>query len=134
MRVPTLNPMIVVAALVAGSGILAGGSALRPALANGSGPINPFAIVHCNSGSPCETYSNKGLGAGLVGTNTNSSPFSSGLQGTSTKNGTGVSGYSNAGFGVTGGSSSATGVSGSSSTSWGTYGYSQSGPGVQGQS
>jgi hypothetical protein len=134
MRVSTVNPMIVVAALVAGSGILAGGSALRPALANGSGPVNPFAIVHCNSGSPCETYSNKGVGAGLVGTNTNSSPFSSGLQGTSTKNGTGVSGYSNAGFGVTGGSSGATGVSGSSSTSWGVYGYSPSGVGVQGQS
>jgi len=135
MRVSTLRPIVVVAVLVAGSGILAGGLAVRPALAGGgSGMVNPFAIVHCNSGSPCETYSNKGLGEGLLGINTNSSPFSSGLQGQSTKNGTGVSGYSNAGFGVSGTSSSATGVSGSSSTAWGTYGYSQSGPGVQGQS
>lgn len=134
MRVSNLNPMIVVAALVAGSGILAGGSALRPALANGSGPVNPFAIVHCNNGSACETYSNKGIGPGLIGTNTGSDPFSSGLQGISKNNGTGVSGYSNTGAGVTGNSSTNAGVSGSSFSSWGTYGYSNGGVGVQGQS
>ena len=135
MRVPTLRPIIVATALVAGSGILAGGLALRPALAGGSGSINPFAIVTCNNNSsPCETYHNKGIAAGLEGINTNASPFSSGLVGSQTKSGTGVTGVGVGGFGVSGTSSSATGVSGSSSTAWGVYGYSTSGIGVQGQS
>jgi hypothetical protein len=122
-------------AFVAGTGILAGGLALRPAFAvggsAGSGLFN--ASVHCNSGSPCQTYTNKN-GVGVEGITNGSSPFTSGVIGSSPQNGNGVSGFGSAGSGVNGVSSTGTGVSGSSSSSWGVYGYSNGGVGVQGQS
>ena len=135
MNKRSMRPVLTAMAIFAGAGILAGGLALQPAFAvGGSMMVGPFSIIHCNSGSPCQTYSNKGIGTGLQGINTNSSPFSSGLIGSSTKNGSGVSGQASTGFGVNGTSSSGTGVSGSSSSSWGEYGYSTNGIGVQGQS
>ena len=135
MYLKSIRPVLVAAAIVAGSGILAGGLALHPALAGGGSQlVNPFAVTHCNSGSPCQTYSNKGIGAGVQGVNTNTSPFSSGVIGSSTQNGNGVSGFGNNGAGINGNSTNGTGVSGSSSASWGVYGYSSNGVGIQGQS
>lgn len=135
MQKRSIRPVLVAMAFVAGTGILAGGLALRPAYAvsgsNGLGLFN--AIVHCNSGSPCQTYSNKNS-VGLEGITTGASPFTSGVMGSSTQNGNGVSGFGNKGTGVNGTSGSGTGVSGSSSSSWGVYGYSNGGVGVQGQS
>jgi hypothetical protein len=135
MQKRSMRPVVAAMAIMAGAGILAGGLALRPALAvGGSTMVGPFSIVHCNSGNPCQTYSNKGIGAGLEAINTNASPFSSGVIGSSTQNGNGVSGWGNVGTGVNGTSGSGTGVAGSSSSSWGVYGYSGGGIGVQGQS
>src|SRR5690348_2600260 len=101
------RPVFAAASIVAAAGILAAGLALRPASANDATPNTT-----CASGSPCKTYKNSGLGAGLQGINTNSSPFGSGLIGTATKFGNGVLGSSVNGFGVNGSSTNATGVSG----------------------
>ena len=135
MQFKSIRPVLMAAVVVAGSGILAGGLALRPAHAAGyQSQVNPMTLTNCNSGNPCKTFSNSGVGAGVKGSNTNSSPFSSGVIGSSTKNGNGVSGFGVNGFGVNGVSSSSTGVSGSSSSAWGTFGYSTNGIGAEGQS
>ncbi|HEY5095674.1 MAG TPA: hypothetical protein VII69_11195 [Candidatus Eremiobacteraceae bacterium] len=135
MQFKSIRPVLMAAVVVAGSGILAGGLALGPAHAAGNqSQVNPMSVTNCNSGNPCKTFSNSGIGAGVKGSNTNSSPFSSGVIGSSTKNGNGVSGFGVNGFGVNGVSSSSTGVSGSSSSAWGTFGYSTNGIGAEGQS
>src|SRR5438132_8315074 len=117
------RPVFAAASIVAAAGILAAGIALMPAFAT-SGSVVPD--TSCNSSSPCVTDKNSGLGAGLKGVNTNSSPFGSGLIGSATKYGTGVSGTSVKGFGINGTSTNATGVSGTGAT-WGAFGYSTSG-------
>jgi len=124
------RPVYAAASIVAAAGILAAGLALRPALATDAG-ASPNTT--CSLSTPCKTYKNSGLGAGLQGTNTNSSPFASGLIGNSTKGGTGVSGNSVNGFGVNGQSTNATGVTGTGA-SFGTFGFSTNGTGVEGQS
>ncbi len=133
MRSIVVRPVIAAASIVAAAGILAAGLALRPAIA-GSTAVSPDASVTCTSGSPCQTYKNKGVGAGLQGINTNKSPFGSGLIGTATGNGNGVSGFSTTNNGVNG-SGANVGVSGTGGT-WGVYGYTNAsgGIGVDGQS
>lgn len=126
----SIRPVYAAASIAAAAGILAAGLALKPAFAV-SGSLSPDTA--CNSSSPCKTYKNSGLGAGLQGINTNNSPFGSALIGTATKFGSGVSGTSVGGFGVNGTSTNATGVSGTGA-SFGTFGFSTNGDGVEGQS
>src|SRR5690348_11274762 len=134
MRMFSLRPMIGASVVVAAAGILGAGLALSPASAVvGPSSAGPDAAVTCTSGSPCQTYKNKGLGAGVEGINTKNSPFGSGVIGNATQAGIGVTGTSLNGFGVNGTSTNATGVSGTGAT-FGTFGYSGNGTGVEGQS
>jgi len=124
MRTIFLRPAFAAAAVVAAAGVLAAGLALRPAIAGaGSEGISPDGFVKCVSTSPCQTYKNTDIGAGLEGINLNPSAFASGLIGQeSGKYGTGVTGRSGPfGNGVAG-SGGNTGVSGTGGT-WGVYGY-----------
>ena len=134
MRRFSMHPIIGTAVIVGAAGILAGGVALTKASAGPSnGAVDPNAVVKCTSGSPCQTYKNTGLGPGVEGINSKNSPFGSGVLGSATQAGIGVSGTSLNGFGVSGTSTNATGVSGSGA-SWGTFGFSSNGTGAEGQS
>jgi hypothetical protein len=125
VRITFLRPALTTAAIVAAAGILAGGLALRPALAVvGSALVNPFTT--CNNSTSCKSYKNAGAGVGLQGINTNISALSAGLLGTATQNGTGVEGSSISGAGVAGSSASASGVAGLSGSSNGVSGRSNS--------
>ena len=134
MRFPTTKPAIAAAAIVAAAGVLAAGLALKPAIAGSEG-VNPDASVTCTSGSPCQIYKNKGLGAGLQGINTHNSSFSSGLIGTASTFGNGVSGFAGASGNGVSGTGGNTGINGTGGT-WGVFGYSNlsGGTGVEGQS
>jgi hypothetical protein len=133
MRITFMRPALMTAAIVASAGILAGGLALRPALAVvGSAMVSPFTT--CNKTKPCIKYNNAGTGAGLQGINTNSSFSGAGLVGTATVNGTGVLGQATAGNAVTGTSASGFGVFGQSTSSIGVVGNSTSSAGVVGSS
>lgn len=117
-----------VAALVAASGILAGGMALRPALASGGQiTIGPFTVTTCTSNSPCKQYNNNGSGAALEG----KTGKGTGLIGMATGKGEGVLGVSTSGKAVDGqASGSGTGVNGFSENSDGVAGGSTNGNGV----
>lgn len=133
MRAISMRPMTGAAIVVAAAGVLAGGLALSPASAVVSqSSVNPDAVIKCTNTRPCQTYKNTGLGPGVRGINTNSSPFGSGAIG-SAQNGNGVLGQSVNGDGVNGTSMNAAGVSGTGST-FGTFGYSTASVGVEGQS
>jgi hypothetical protein len=131
MRITFMRPTLMTAAIVASAGILAGGLALRPALAVvGSAMVSPF--ITCNKTKPCIKYNNGGTGAGLQGTNTNSSFSGAGLLGTATQDGYGVLGTSTGGVGVAGSSGSNIGTLGSSDSNVGVAGSSTSSFGVVG--
>jgi hypothetical protein len=116
-----------VAALVAAAGILAGGLALRPALASGGQiTIGPFTVTTCTSGSPCKQYTNDGTGPGLEGT----TGKGTGLKGVATGKGEGVLGTSNNGNAVDGQAVNGSGVNGFSSNGAGVAGGSTNGNGV----
>ncbi|HEY5095442.1 MAG TPA: hypothetical protein VII69_10025 [Candidatus Eremiobacteraceae bacterium] len=100
---------LVVAALVASAGILAGGLALRPALANGGQiTVGPFTVITCNSTAPCQQYTNQGTGAALLG----KTGDGVGLRGVATANGEGVLGISHGNKAVDGQSINGTGING----------------------
>jgi hypothetical protein len=100
---------LAVAALVAAAGILAGGLALRPALANGGQiTVGPFTVITCNSTAPCQQYTNHGTGAALLG----KTGAGVGLRGVATANGEGVLGISHGNKAVDGQSVNGTGVNG----------------------
>lgn len=131
MRITFMRPTLMTAAIVASAGILAGGLALRPALAVvGSAMVSPF--ITCNKTKPCIKYNNGGTGAGLQGINTNAATSGAGIIGTATQNGLGVFGTSASGFGVFGQSTSSIGVVGNSTSSTGVVGSSASYYGVSG--
>ena len=135
MRFLSIKPALGAAAIVVAAGALAAGAALMPASAGPNGP-NPDAIVACTSGTPCQTYKNKGLGAGVEGINTkNNSSFTSGVLGSAGTFGNGVTGFAGAGGNGVSGQGGNTGVSGTGGT-WGVFGFtSVSGAtGVEGQS
>lgn len=123
---------LAVAALVAAAGILAGGLALRPALANGGQiTVGPFTVITCNSTAPCQQYTNHGTGAALLG----KTGDGVGLRGVATApNGEGVLGISHSyravdgqsinGTGINGSSKNGTAVAGGSSNSYGVTGLS----------
>jgi hypothetical protein len=122
--------MLITAALVVAAGVLAGGLALRPALANGGKLIvGPYTIIMCSSSSACQQYTNGGGGPGLEG----KTGHGTGLYGLASTTGLGVVGTSMSGTGVSGTSTSATGVAGTSSSSYGVFGEASTGTGVQGQ-
>jgi hypothetical protein len=130
-----LRPVFATTGIVAAAGILAGGLALRPAFANGGVmQVGPFAVVHCVSNSPCETYSNQGHSVGLEGVNSNASSTGVGVEGVATGDGTGVEGTGTTNTGVSGGSTSNAGVYGTTGSGWGVLGYTFEGIGVYGQS
>jgi hypothetical protein len=134
MRTISLRPMMGAAIVVGAAGILAGGLALSPASAVvNQGTVNPNAVIKCTDTRPCQTYKNTGLGPGVRGINTNSSPFTAGVIGSSTQGGNGVLGQSVNGNAVNGISQNAAGVTGTGST-FGTFGYSTASVGVEGQS
>jgi hypothetical protein len=119
---------VVAAMLAASGGILTGALALGPALASGETVrIGPFAIVSCNSSSPCQSYENGGTGAGLQG----HSAKGTGLIGTAAGAGNGVYGSAVKGSGVVGTSSSGWGVYAASKSDTGLVGVSSSGYGAQ---
>jgi|SRR5579863_677978 len=135
MRSLNLRPVIGAAVIVAAAGILAGGLALKPVLAaDGSFKVGPFTVIHCVTGAPCQTYSNQGTGSGVEGINTNKSFAGSGVVGSATGNGTGVTGSGTDNNGVSGYSASNAGVNGGTSSGWAVYGYTFDGTGVYGQS
>jgi hypothetical protein len=136
MRISSLRPVMVTAAIIASAGILAGGLALRPAFAvGGTASVGPFTVVHCTSASPCQIYNNGGKGAGLQGINSNTNaPFGSGLTGTASTYGNGVNGFAQNGNAISGTAGAGIGVAGSSSSNFGVYGYSSNWYGVEGQS
>lgn len=128
MQSKSLRTLMAVAAVTAAAGILAGGMALRPALASGGQvSIGPYIIVHCTSASPCQQYNNAGTGAGLEG----HTGKGVGLTGVATTTGMGTSGIANSGFGVYGQSTSGAGVDGNSQTgNGGAFGSDAGGYGV----
>lgn len=135
MRFLSIKPTLAAAAIIAAAGALAAGVALVPASAGSTGP-NPDATVACTSGSPCQIYKNKGLGAGVQGINTkNNSSFTSGVIGSAGTFGTGVNGFAGTSGNGVAGSGGNTGVSGTGGT-WGVFGFSNvsGGTGVEGQS
>jgi hypothetical protein len=122
MHLFTTRTALTVAAIVAGAGILAAGSALRPALANGEPiRIGPFTITTCSSNFPCAGYDNTASGPAFEG----ETGKGTGLLGAASKTGIGVEGTSTSSVGVEGiGNSSdggyfsgKTGVSASGSSS-----------------
>ncbi len=118
MRSTSWRTLLAVAAITTSAGILAGGMALRPALANGGQiKVGPFTIITCSSSSPCEQYTNTGSGTGLEG----KTGHGTGLTGLATTTGTGVSGQSTNGLGVAGNSTNYYGVGGGSTNSYGVY-------------
>jgi hypothetical protein len=126
MRFNFFRPAMTITAMVSAAGILAGGLALRPALADGgSFRMGPFMIVTCNSASPCQMYNNKGAGPGVTGKSLNGT----GVNGLST-GGNGVNGTSTHGDGITGNSTYANGVSAYSSQGVGLYASSSNLAGV----
>ncbi|HEY7994487.1 MAG TPA: hypothetical protein VID24_09760 [Candidatus Eremiobacteraceae bacterium] len=135
MRTPTIKPTIAAAAIVVAAGALAAGLALKPAIAGPTGP-NPDLSVTCTSGSPCQTYKNKGLGAGIEGINTkNNSSFTSGVVGSAGTFGNGVNGFAGTSGNGVNGTGGNTGVSGTGGT-WGVFGFTNTSfaTGVEGQS
>ncbi|HLJ84835.1 MAG TPA: hypothetical protein VKT51_11730 [Candidatus Eremiobacteraceae bacterium] len=117
MQSKSWRTLLAVAAVTASAGILAGGLALGPALANGDAvKLGPFSIVTCTSMSPCQQYNNNGAGPGLEG---------------KTGKGFGLEGVANKGFGVYGQSTSGPGVDGNSqSGNGGQFGSDAGGYGV----
>jgi hypothetical protein len=109
--------LLAVAAVTASAGIVAGGLALGPALANGdSVKLGPFSIIMCSSSSACQQYTNNGTGPGLEG---------------KTGKGIGLEGVGNIGTGVFGQSTSGAGVDGNSqSGNGGAFGSDAGGYGV----
>lgn len=121
-----LTPLAV-AAITASAGILAGGLALRPALAGGGQfTVGPFTVTTCNSSTPCKSFVNNGTGPGAAG----KTGGGIGLRGTATGNGEGVLGVSNSNRAVDGQSVSGTGVNGFSSNGNGVAGGSTNSYGV----
>lgn len=116
MRFNFFRPAMTVTAMVSAAGILAGGLALKPALADGgSFRMGPFMIVTCNSASPCQMYNNKGAGPAVTG---------------KSLNGTGVNGLSMGGNGVNGTSTHGDGITGNSTFANGVSAYSSQGVGL----
>jgi hypothetical protein len=102
-----------VAALVASAGILAGGLALRPALAGGAQfTLGGITLTTCSSSSPCKSFTNNGSGPGAQGKSTNGI----GLKGIATGTGEAVLGVSNSNKAIDGQSVTGTGVNGFSSS------------------
>lgn len=135
MRFRFMQPVMTAMSIAAGAGILAGGIAMRPAFAvGGAAQVGPFAVVHCTSNSPCQTYSNQGQSDGVEGINTNKNPYGIGVFGNATGGGTGVEGSGTTNNGVSGFSTSNAGINGGTSTGWSVYGYTFNGIGVYGQS
>ena len=126
------RPIFAAAAIVAASGMLAAGVALRPAIAGVYGP-SPDAVVKCSSASPCQTYKNTNS-AGLEGINTTKTG-SAGLEGLGGTYGIGVlgtGGSSGIGLEGTGGDYGVYATGGD----WGVYGFTEeaAGTGVDGRS
>lgn len=126
MRSQVLHPAIVAAALIAGSGILAGGFALRPAFADGNN-LKVHPDTNCSSNAPCQTYHNSGAGAGLAGTTAKGI----GLVGTATTTGNAISASSVKGtavnvkavdgYGIDSNSTNGIGIFGASTSQIGVY-------------
>jgi hypothetical protein len=118
MQSKSWRTLLAVAAVTASAGVLAGGLALGPALANGdSVKLGPFTIVTCTSASPCQQYNNDGVGPGLEG----KTGKGMGLEGIATK-GSGVVGLSTSGAGVDGNSQTGNGGQfGSDAGGYGVY-------------
>jgi hypothetical protein len=109
----SVRSAVIVAALIASAGILAAGSALRPAVAAGSAiEIHPDALVTCSSGGACEVYDNRSSGQAFEG-ETN---HGTGLYGVAGTSGTGVFGNSSSGYGMLGESTSGTAILGETNT------------------
>jgi hypothetical protein len=127
MRSNLWKTSVAVAALVASAGILAGGLALRPALAKGGQiTVGPFTVITCMKPLPCQTYTNNGTGAGLLG----STSTGIGLKGTASGNGEGVVGIASSNRAVDGQAKAGTGVNGFSESGSGVAGGSTNGYGV----
>jgi hypothetical protein len=108
---------VAVAIVVAAAGVLAAGSALRPAAAGSMTTIHPDVLVTCSSGGACEVYDNRSSGQAFEG-ETN---HGTGLYGYAATSGVGVEGYSASGEGVFGESGDDIAVEGQGGE-WGLYG------------
>lgn len=116
MKLKSWHTPFAVAALVASAGILAGGLALKPALARGAQfTLGDITLITCSSSSPCKSFTNNGSGPGAQGKSTNGI----GLKGVATGTGEAILGVSNSNKAVDGQSVTGTGVNGFSSSGYG---------------
>jgi len=90
MRLSTGRTILGAAAVITSAGILAAGSALRPASAADNVSIHPDGVVTCSSASWCEKYDNTSTGQAIEG----ETGKGIGVYGDATKTGIGVEGIS----------------------------------------
>ncbi len=98
MKLLTSRAALVAALFIGAAGVIAGASALRPAVAAVSFDTQSDAVVKCSTSGACQVYHNTGTGQGLEG----ETAKGTGLFGVATKTGTGVKGTSVSGVGVIG--------------------------------